>query len=146
MCVSCDLLHFLSSIPAPLVLPLLALENHPSLVALLILHDRGHPPLVPCALFYVIEDVLSLLYVSLYTSGCTCVCVCVCASGSSRFFPLFGEGLHRVSRYTSGMSRPLEYSTFLWLLYHSFVTTPTSSRLRFFSSVPSMFLSFFPFE
>lgn len=147
MCVSCELLlyflrfiHFLfvflfCAVPRDRELPLLSHFLFYMIEDILLLFR---------ALFYVIEDILSSLYVlfSVEDGGCTCTCVRVhpCRRilyADLLFFPLFGEGLHRVSRYTSRVSRPLENSTFLLLLHHSFVTTPTSS-FAFFLSVVSL--------
>lgn len=127
----------------PLRLPLLPrctarIENFPSPVTLLILHDRRHRPLVPRLILRDRRHPLSSLYVLFYAEDggymCMCVYVCICAIGyfppvSCFFFPFFGKGLHRVSRYANGTTRPLENSTFLWLL-HPIILSLLHSALR----------------
>lgn len=84
-------------------------------------------------LFWVIEDVsffLALRFIS-RRRWWLHVHVCMCASvlldtfrRISCLFPLFGEGLHRVSRYTSGTSpRKLDFPL-IAMSYYSFVTVP----------------------
>jgi len=69
---------------------------------------------------------LFLHYVLFYVEDSGCMCICAffytCASmpldgffQSLVFFLFSKKGLHRVSRYTSRTTRPLENSTFLWL-------------------------------
>lgn len=98
------------------------------------------------ALFYVIEDrPLFSLYVLFYVEdgGCMCMCVCVRIRAvgyfspvSCFFFPLFREGLHRVSRYTSKTTRPLGNSTFFWFLHSFRYYTPRSVLLSIRRSYP----------
>lgn len=95
-------------------------------------------------LFYVIEDVLfpySTFYLNIEDGDCMCMCICVCIRVSldtSRrslallFLSPFEEGLHRVSRYTSGTNPPprkLDFSL-VTTPYRSFVTTTLRRAVR----------------
>lgn len=139
--VHSSLFIFLSfwSVPRDRELPLSCrtYRRHLPFVPRFILRNRGRP--------------LSLLYVLFYVEDGGCMCMCVCLhpcrwilfADLLFFFPLFGKGLHRVSRYTSRTSCPLENSTFLWLLYPTILSLlhPALHRSRsFVGRIPSTFL------
>lgn len=146
LCVSCDLhLRSLSSIRPSLSSSPSALyhaiENFPSLP--LVLHDRRHPPLVPrfSFFFYVIEDVLFLLALRfiLHRRWWLHARVCMCASvpldtfrRSLVFFLVSGKGYTESLVTQEERSRPLENSTFLWLLYPTILSLLHPTSFAFF--------------
>lgn len=94
-------------------------------------------------LFYVIEDVLfpySTFYLNIEDGDCMCMCICVCIRVVGYFPPVscasflspFEEGLHRVSRYTSGTNPPPRKLDFPLVTtpYRSFVTTTPRRVVR----------------
>lgn len=147
MCVSCDLLHLLVSSSLFVFISRRTIENFPSLVALLILHDRRHLSLVPRFILRDRGRPLSLFYVLFYVEDGDCMCVRVypcrwILSAGLLLFSFFGKGLHCISRYTSETTLDFPLVTTPYRILSLLPYTPSFAFFfcRFVGRIPSAFL------
>lgn len=138
------MISYISSRPfVPLCLPLLPhcitrLRTFPLFFLFCMIEDTL---LLFCSLFYVIEDVLFLLALRfiLHRRWWLHAHVCMCASvpldtfrRSLVFFLVSGKGYTESLVTQEERSRPLENSTFLWLLYPTILSLLHPTSFAFF--------------